>query len=257
MQKKCLFFSTLLTSFIRDADLQRAIELSERDAIQRQINARDGMAPQLTGNSESSYQPYYFSSTSQTSAPPKTDFIDFFSSVEAPAQQSSSNYGGAFGNQDPFVAQQQQLYQQQQQLQNQMFMQQQALTSLPSQGNPFMAGGNNPFMTGPSQAPVYAQQQMPPQMPPQFQQQAQMDFGPTANMSRTGFVDFYLLTRKETRLIHLPVWLRLALHRKFIQVCEILFKQSSDARISEFQSFWRTSASAPTSRSCRSRQFRC
>lgn len=37
-----------------DADLQRAIELSEHEAIQRRMNARDRMEPQLTGDSYNS-----------------------------------------------------------------------------------------------------------------------------------------------------------------------------------------------------------
>jgi hypothetical protein len=40
----------------RDADLQKALELSEQEAIKRRMRERDGLAPQLTGNSDN-YQP--------------------------------------------------------------------------------------------------------------------------------------------------------------------------------------------------------
>jgi epsin len=43
----------------RDHDLQKALELSEREAIERRMRERDTLVPQLTGNSDH-YQPYVF-----------------------------------------------------------------------------------------------------------------------------------------------------------------------------------------------------
>ncbi|KAI8903719.1 ENTH domain-containing protein [Gorgonomyces haynaldii] len=72
-------------------DLQRAIELSEQEAIQRSINERNNAVSK------------------------GDDIIDFFGSLETPQQQQSDPFAG-FGGVDPFAQQQmyqQQMYQQQ------------------------------------------------------------------------------------------------------------------------------------------------
>ena len=45
----------MTNSNFSDDDLQRAIELSEREAIQRRIDARNKLEPQMTGDSISKY----------------------------------------------------------------------------------------------------------------------------------------------------------------------------------------------------------
>ncbi|KAI8919726.1 hypothetical protein BC831DRAFT_100803 [Entophlyctis helioformis] len=130
-----------------DADLQRAIELSEKEAIQRRMDARNRLEPQMTGDST-------------FSGPARNDIIDLFSSIEQPApqpfqqQQVAFDPFAGFGGFDPFQQQQQQQQQmlQQQLLQQQMLQQQQ------------------------QQQQLLLQQQLQQQQLAQQQQQQQQDF---------------------------------------------------------------------------------
>ena len=159
----------------RERDLQRAIEMSEQEAIQRRINARNqGIAEESSKKSD--------------------DIIDFFGSLEAPQpQQQQQQYDpfAGFGGVDPFAFNQQQV--QQQQLQQQQFQQQQMLQQQMMQqqmlqqqmlqqqqmqqqqtfdqgfgGNPFAAAGN-PFAQQQQQAFSQPQQQFAKPAPPPLQ----------------------------------------------------------------------------------------
>ncbi|KAJ1336970.1 hypothetical protein BSLG_006730 [Batrachochytrium salamandrivorans] len=80
-----------------EIDIQRAIELSENDAIQRRMDARNRLEPQVTGDS-----------TFSGHNPRGKDIIDFFGSLEQPAaqpfqQQAAFDPFAAFGTaQNPF-----------------------------------------------------------------------------------------------------------------------------------------------------------
>ncbi|KAJ3038890.1 hypothetical protein HDV00_012812 [Rhizophlyctis rosea] len=152
-----------------DPELQKALMISEREAIERRMRERDALAAQEANNASSG-----------------NDLVDFFGGMDAqqPQQQQQFNQGGfdpfsGFGGQDPFAAQQQQqqqqlFMQQQAALQQQQMMQQQQQQMLQQQlaqqqfaqqqanANPFGGqqgfGGNaqpNPF--GAAAAPVSAQ----------------------------------------------------------------------------------------------------
>ena len=146
------------------------------------MRQRDGLEPQTTGNSLDG---------SPAGSPPKSDFIDFFASVDVPQQAPSQPQNHGFGGQDPFMLEQQRLLQQQQMLQSQMMyqQQQQALQSFHSQPpnppNVYM-NSHNPFMNTSVVAPVVPVAPMNYQhSQPQQQQQFDSNNSNNPNMIKT------------------------------------------------------------------------
>lgn len=130
--------------------------MSEREAIDKRLNARDRLSVTATSNQD--------------------DIIDFFGSLESLPNPNQDAYSG-FGGVDPFAQQQQMQYEQEQmmlaQQQQQQFLQQQALLQQQQQqqmqqqqmqqqqmqqqytGNPFGQGQNQ-------QVPQFAKPQPTP-----------------------------------------------------------------------------------------------